>query len=186
MSFKLDDPTKLHDEAQKRAFESARAKAQKLAKLAGLKLGRALSIQEHVVGAGDSLADAEELGEVFYGRGIVISAILAEGIRVAQEMHGTGEISAAQLRDGLASLNFTEARIEELGLTGMMAPFSTSCADHTGHSGAWMIQWDGTKFVQASDLLKADRAAIEPLEAEKAAEYAEANAPWPMNEACEG
>ena len=73
-----------------------------------------------------------------------------------------------------------------LGLGGMMAPFSTSCADHTGHSGGWMIEWDGEKFVQASDLLSADRAAIEPLEAEKAAEYAAANAPWPMNEACEG
>ncbi len=144
------------------------------------------AIQEHVVDAGKSLADGEELGEVFYGRGVIISAILAEGISVAQEMHGTAEISAAQLRDGLANLNFTEARIEELGLTGMMAPFATSCADHTGHSGGWMIEWDGSQFVQASDLLKADRAAIEPLEAEKAAEYASANAPWPMNEACEG
>ena len=142
------------------------------------------AIKEHV---GDkSLADAEEMGEVFYGRGIIISAILAEGITVAQEMHGTAEITAAQLRDGLANLNFTEERINELGLTGMMAPFSTSCADHTGHSGGWMIEWNGSEFVQASDLLSADRAAIEPLEAEKAAEYAEANAPWPMNEACEG
>ncbi|MEL6801375.1 MAG: ABC transporter permease, partial [Pseudomonadota bacterium] len=52
-------------------------------------------------------------------------------------------------------------------------------------SGGWMIEWDGTQFVQASDLLSADRDAIEPLEAEKAAEYASANAPWPMNEACE-
>ncbi|MEL6642319.1 MAG: ABC transporter substrate-binding protein [Pseudomonadota bacterium] len=142
-------------------------------------------IQEHVVSQGKSLASEEELNEVFYGRGLIISAILAEGIRVAQELHGTGEISASQLRDGLANLNFTEERINELGLTGMMAPFSTSCSDHTGHSGGWMIEWDGEKFVQASDLLLADRAAIEPLEAEKAAEYAAANAPWPMNEACE-
>ncbi len=142
------------------------------------------AIREHV---GDkSLADAEEQGEVFYGRGIIISAILAEGIRVAQDMHGAAEISAAQLRDGLANLNFTQARIDELGLTGMMAPFATSCADHTGHSGGWMIEWDGEKFVQASDLLTADRAAIEPFEAEKAAEYAAAHAPWPINEPCEG
>ncbi len=144
------------------------------------------AIREHVVSAGDSLASEEELGEVFYGRGVVISAILAEGIAKAQEIHGTSEITPAQLRDGLASLDFTQARIDELGLTGMMAPFSTSCADHTGHSGGWMIRWDGTQFVQDSDLLSADRAAIEPLEAEKAAEYASANAPWPMNEACEG
>ena len=144
------------------------------------------AIQEHVVDAGDSLADAEEISEVFYQRGVIISAILAEGIRVAQEMHGTGEISASDLRDGLENLNFTAERIEELGLTGMMAPFSTSCADHTGHSGGWMVEWDGEKFVQASDLLTPDRDAILPLEEAAAAEYAAANAPWPVNEACEG
>ena len=144
------------------------------------------AIREHVVDAGKSLASEEEQGEVFYGRGVIISAILAEGIAVAQEMHGTAEISAAQLRDGLENLNFTQARIDELGLTGMMAPFSTSCSDHTGHAGAWMLEWDGSAFVQASDMLTPDRAAIEPLEAEKAAEYAAANAPCPMNEACEG
>lgn len=144
------------------------------------------AIREHVVENEDSLASEEEMGEVFYGRGVVISAILAEGLRKAQEMHGTAEVTPAQLRDGLENLNFTAERIDELGLTGMMAPFSTSCADHTGHSGGWMIEWDGSKFVQASDLLSADRSAIEPLESEKAAEYAAANAPWPVNEACEG
>ena len=47
-----------------------------------------------------------------------------------------------------------------------------------------MLEWDGEKFVQASDLLTPDAAFIAPLEAAKSAEYAEANAPWPMNEAC--
>ncbi len=144
------------------------------------------AIREYVVSEGKSLASEEELGEVFYQRGVVISAILAEGIRVAQEMHGTADITPAQLRDGLENLDFTAERIDALGLTGMMAPFSTSCADHTGHSGAWMLEWDGEKFVQASDRLTADREAIAPLEAEKAAEYAAANAPWPVNEDCEG
>jgi branched-chain amino acid transport system substrate-binding protein len=144
------------------------------------------AIKEHVLDAGDSLASEEEFNEVFYGRGVVMSAILAEGIIVAQEMHDTKELTPAQLRDGLENVNFTPERIEELGLTGMMAPFSTSCSDHTGHSGAWMLEWNGTEFVQASDLLSPDRDAIGPLEAEKAAEYASANAPWPINEACEG
>lgn len=141
------------------------------------------AIKEHV--GSKSLADDEEMGEVFYGRGVVISAILAEGIRVAQEMHGKADIGPAELRDGLASLNFTQERIDELGLTGMMAPFSTSCADHTGHSGGWMIEWDGTQFVQASDLLTADADAIAPLVEEMAKEYADANAPWPIDESCE-
>jgi branched-chain amino acid transport system substrate-binding protein len=66
----------------------------------------------------------------------------------------------------------------------MIVPFKTSCADHTGHAGAWMLEWDGAKFVKSSDLIKPDRAPIEPLEAEKAKEYAAANAPWPVNEEC--
>jgi branched-chain amino acid transport system substrate-binding protein len=141
-------------------------------------------IQAHVVDKGLSLASDEERGEVFYQRGLVISMMLAEGVRTAQEMHGTAQITPAQLRDGLANLNITAERLEELGMTGMVPPFSTNCANHTGHAGAWMLQWDGTQFVQASDLLTADRAIIDPIQAEKAAEYAAANAPWPLNETC--
>jgi branched-chain amino acid transport system substrate-binding protein len=141
-------------------------------------------IQTHVVDKGLSLASDEERGEVFYQRGLVISMMLAEGVRTAQEMHGTAQITPAQLRDGLANLNITAERLEELGMTGMVPPFSTNCANHTGHSGAWMLEWDGTQFVQASDLLTADRSVIDPLQAEKAAEYAGANAPWPMDESC--
>lgn len=127
----------------------------------------------------DSAADAEEQSEVFYQRGLLISMFLAEGIRTAQVMHGKGVISPAELRDGLANLNITAERLEELGMTGMVAPFSTSCTDHTGHAGGWMLEWDGSAFVKASDLLTPDRAAIEGLEVEKAKEYADANAPWP-------
>jgi len=141
-------------------------------------------IQQYVVDTGKSLASEEERSEVFYQRGLVISMILAEAVRTAQEMHGVADITPAQLRDGLANLDITEERLEELGMTGMVPPFSTNCANHTGHSGAWMLQWDGEKFVQASDLLQADRSVIDPLQEEKAAEYAAANAPWPVDESC--
>ena len=48
-----------------------------------------------------------------------------------------------------------------------------------------MLEWDGEKFVKVSDLLMADAEVIQPLEAEKAAEYAEANAPWAVSETCD-
>ena len=69
-------------------------------------------------------------------------------------------------------------------MTGMIPPFSTTCANHTGHAGAWMLEWDGAKFVKVSDLLQADQAAIAPLVEAEAKKYAEANAPWPINEEC--
>ena len=143
-------------------------------------------IRKHVVDAGNSLSNETEMQGVFYGRGIVISMVLAEGIRTAQEHFGKGEINASELRWGLENLNVTEARLAELGMSGMVPPFATSCADHTGHSGGWMLEWDGAKFVKVSDHLMPESAAINALEVEKAAEYAEANAPWPVNEDCDG
>ena len=127
----------------------------------------------------------EEMSGVFYSRGLVISMILGEGIRVAQEHAGTPEITSADLRWGLENLDITEARLEELGMTGMVPPFKTSCANHTGHSGGWILEWDGAKFVKATDLIMPDAEAIAPLEAQAAKDYAEANAPWPANDACQ-
>ncbi|MFD0982019.1 ABC transporter substrate-binding protein [Tropicimonas aquimaris] len=140
-------------------------------------------IKTHVVDAG--LSQQEDLNSVFYQRGLVISMILAEGIKAAQDHFGKGEINAEELRWGLENLDISAERLEELGMTGMVPPFKTSCSDHTGHSGGWMLEWDGEKFVQASDLLTADAAFIAPLEEAKSVEYAEANAPWPVNETCE-
>ncbi len=142
------------------------------------------AIKEHVVDTGMTKSNAEEMSGVFYGRGVVMSAILAEGIAAAQAHFGTAEISATQLRWGLENIDMTAERIEELGLTGMVPPFATSCANHTGHSGGWMLEWDGEKFVKASDLLTANTAVYAALIEAKAAEYAEANAPWAMNEDC--
>ncbi|WP_421905215.1 ABC transporter substrate-binding protein [Mameliella sp.] len=142
-------------------------------------------VQQYVIDAGKSKTDETEMTGVFYSRGIVISAILAEGIRAAQAEFGTPEINAEQLRWGLENINMTEARIEELGLTGMVPPFQTSCANHTGHSGGWMLEWDGEKFVKVSDLLTPNVEGYQALAEEKAKEYAEANAPWPVNEDCD-
>lgn len=142
------------------------------------------AVREHVIDAGLSQTNEEEMQGVFYGRGIVISAILAEGIRVAQEEYGQADITPAQLRWGLENLNFTEERIEELGMTGMVPPFSTSCANHTGHAGGWMLEWNGTEFVKVSDHLTPNVDGYRDLLQENAADYAAANAPWPMNEGC--
>ena len=70
-------------------------------------------------------------------------------------------------------------------MTGMIAPFSTTCANHTGHAGAWMLEWDGAKFVKvvgpAAGRPSVDRRRWSRLKAKK---YADANAPWPMNDEC--
>jgi branched-chain amino acid transport system substrate-binding protein len=142
-------------------------------------------IKTHVVDTGKSLSNPDEMAGVFYGRGVVMSMILAEAIRGAQEEFGVGAVNAAQVRWGLENLDISEARLAELGMEGMVPPFSTSCADHTGHSGGWILEWDGEKFVKASDLLQANVEGYSELLAASAKEYAEANAPWPVNESCD-
>lgn len=144
------------------------------------------ALQEHVIDTGMTASSAEERAGVFYSRGVVMSMILAEGIAAAQAEYGVGEINAEQLRWGLENLNVTDERLAELGMTGMVPPFATSCSDHTGHSGGWMLEWNGSEFVQVSDLLTPDRDAIAPMEAAAAADYAAANAPWPVNDSCGG
>ena len=141
-------------------------------------------VKKYVVDAGKSLLPEGEFDYVFYQRGIVISMLAVEAAKAAQAHFDTKVINAEQLRWGLENLKLDAAALEELGLTGMVGPFSTSCANHTGNAGAWMLEWDGEKFVKVSDLLTADREMIDPLVEREAKKYAEANAPWPINEEC--
>lgn len=141
-------------------------------------------IKKLVIDAGKSQAAPGEFDTVFYQRGVLIAAMGVEGIKVAQDKFGTKVVNAEQVRWGLENLDFSEARIKELGLDGMIPPFKTNCANHTGHAGAWILEWDGSKFVKASDVMQADRAAIDPLVEVKAKEYAEANKPWPISTEC--
>lgn len=141
-------------------------------------------IKKHVVDAGKSKIGDGEFDTVFYQRGVLIAAMGVEAVRAAQEEFDTKTITPDQMRWGLEHLDFSEARIKELGLEGMIPPFQTSCANHTGHAGGWILEWDGSKFARASDLVQADREAIDPIVEVKAKEYAEANAPWPTNEEC--
>ena len=143
-------------------------------------------VKTHVVDAGKSQINQAggEFDSTSYQRGILMSVILAEAVRAAQDHAGTPNINREQLRWGLENVNLDEARLAELGADEMMAPFSMSCSNHTGHASAWMVEWDGSKFVKVSDLIEADRATIDPLVEKAAADYAAANAPWPINEEC--
>lgn len=142
-------------------------------------------IREYVIDAGLSTIGQNEVDWVFYQRGLTMSMMLAEAIRTAQEEFDETVVSPEQVRWGLENLDISEERLEELGMSGMIVPFQTTCANHTGHGGGWIIEWDGERFNRVSDILQADRERITPLEAEEAAKYAEANAPWPMNDECE-
>ncbi len=67
-------------------------------------------------------------------------------------------------------------RLDEIGIKGMVAPFSISCENHEGAGKFAVMQWDGEKFNQVTDWEEPlDPAFIRSLVENSAAKFAEEN-----------
>jgi len=83
-------------------------------------------------------------------------------------------------------MNITDARLKELGLEGFGSTVKLSCEDHSGHNKVFIHQWDGTKWVKASDWISPQKDIVRPMLEAAAADYSKSNAGWPQRtEACE-
>jgi branched-chain amino acid transport system substrate-binding protein len=143
-------------------------------------------ILKHVVDKGKSLIAKEKVGETLYNRGVVNSIIIAEAIRNAQKISGKKEITGEDMRRGLETLEISAARLKEIGADGFMAPMKVSCTDHNGHNAAFMAQWDGTKYVKASEWIEPLKDKVNPLIDQASKDYVGANAGWPKrSEPCD-
>jgi branched-chain amino acid transport system substrate-binding protein len=58
--------------------------------------------------------------------------LAAEAAKTAQEIHGTGEITASQMRDGMEALQIDEAKMAALGMPNFGPAFDVSCQNHGG------------------------------------------------------
>ena len=127
-----------------------------------------------VIEPGLGAGDGSNLGTVLYTRGMYAAMLAAEAIAKAQEIHGTADITPAQLRDGMEALEMTAARMEELGAPDIGPEFAVTCADHGG-SGMGLVQrWNAAegRFEAITDFIAPDEAVIAPLVEEDAAAYA--------------
>ena len=62
----------------------------------------------------------------------------------------------------------------------------TTCADHNGHSPAYMQQRDGAKWVKISDWIEPMKNKVQPLLEKAPADYIQKNTGWPKRtEACD-
>lgn len=141
-------------------------------------------IETFALKSSKSQAAPDEVQGLLYQRGMLASMFVAEAIKVAQLHFDVRLINGEQLRWGLENLDVDAAAISALGLDGMIAPFSTSCRDHAGKGGAWMLEWDGTRWVKGEKVLKADYEMIAPLAEAEAKKFVAAHAPWTMNDGC--
>jgi branched-chain amino acid transport system substrate-binding protein len=144
-------------------------------------------ILKYVVDKGKSqVPSKDKVGEALYNRGMMNGVLIGEAIRAAQQLTGKKQVTGEDVRRGLETLNITEARWKELGLEGFAAPIHLSCADHNGHNGISLTQWDGTKWTKASGWIEPIKDKVLPLIESAAASYVNANAGWPRRtEACD-
>jgi branched-chain amino acid transport system substrate-binding protein len=144
-------------------------------------------IIKHVYDKGLSKVDSKDrIGENLYNRGAYNSMLMVEAIRNAQKITGKKAVTGEDVRRGFETLNISEARLKEMGMEGFAAPVQVSCGDHNGHHKVFVAEWDGTKYVKATDWIAPLKDKVRPLIDEAAQEYAKANAGWPKRtEVCD-
>ncbi|MEM7669496.1 MAG: ABC transporter substrate-binding protein, partial [Pseudomonadota bacterium] len=119
-------------------------------------------LKKHVYDKGLAAGAGDQHGRVLYNRGIVAAMLASEAAKKAQEIHGVGDITPAQMRDGMEALEITDAVLEGNGLSNFMPTFTVSCANH-GPPGLGAIQqWDASTQTWSliSDFIEADRAVV--------------------------
>jgi branched-chain amino acid transport system substrate-binding protein len=122
---------------------------------------------------GNATGPRDEVGNVLYTRGVVISMLTVEAVRRAQEHFGKGKpMTGEQVRWGLENLALDQNKLDALGFAGVLRPVSTSCNDHLGASFARIETWDGAKWAISSDWYEADQRIIEPMAKHSADAYA--------------
>jgi len=143
-------------------------------------------IKKYVTDKSLTQTDKSHLGRVLYNRGVYNSMLIAEGIRNAQKLTGKKNITGEDMRRGLETLNVTEARFKEIGLSGFAGPVKLSCTDHNGHLATFMQEWDGSKWVKTGGDIKPMTDKVSPLLSAAAKDYTDKNGNWPKRtEACD-
>ncbi|SOH95216.1 branched-chain amino acid transport system substrate-binding protein [Monaibacterium marinum] len=117
------------------------------------------------------------IGEALYNRGVAAAIYAAEAIRIAQEIHGVGDVTPPMVRDGYEQLTLDDAAFEALGMEGFTPPMQITCEDHGGGGMVAVAEWNSQqrRWVQITDYYPPDDALIEPQIREASAAFALAN-----------
>ncbi|EPX77880.1 ABC transporter substrate-binding protein [Litoreibacter arenae] len=131
-------------------------------------------LRKYVVDAGKAAGAGDQLGSALYNRGMYAAMLAAEAAKTAQEIHGTGDITPAMMRDGMEALEMTEAKMEEIGLPGFGPEFKVSCENHGGNGLGAVAQWDyaAKEWKLITGYEGSDQDVIQPLVDEDSAAFA--------------
>ncbi|TCO69640.1 ABC transporter substrate-binding protein [Rhodovulum euryhalinum] len=122
-------------------------------------------IRTHVHAKGLAAGDGSNVGKVLYTRGMYAAMLAVEAAKKAQEIHGTPDITAEMMRDGMEALEMTAASMEALGAPGIGPEFGVTCAEHGGSGMGIVQQWNAAegKWVALTDYIAPDDEVIAPL-----------------------
>lgn len=134
-------------------------------------------LQKYVVDAGKAAGTGEHVGTVLYNRGFYQAALLAESVKVAQEIHGEANITASMMRDGLENLVINDEVMGAIGLAGFGPNFEVSCENHGGPGLGAVAQWDAAAGTWSliTEYGESDMEVIQPLIDADSAAYAAEN-----------
>ncbi|NCO20467.1 MAG: ABC transporter substrate-binding protein [Rhodobacterales bacterium] len=134
-------------------------------------------MQKYVMDAGKAAGAGDQMGTVLYNRGMYAAMLAVEAAKTAQQIHGTPDITAAMMRDGMETLVIDAAKMGSLGLAGFGPEFAVSCENHGGNGFGTVTQWDAAAgiWTQITDYVQSDQQVIGMLVAEDSAAYAAEN-----------
>ena len=134
-------------------------------------------LRKHVVDTGKAAGAGDQLGTVLYNRGLYAAMLAAEAAKTAQEMHGTADITPAQMRDGMEALEITEAKMAGLGFANFGPEFKVTCENHGGNGFGAVSQWDAAadEWKMINEFNQSDQEVLSALIAEDAAAFAAEN-----------
>ncbi len=134
-------------------------------------------IKTHVSDKGLAAGAGDQIGNVLYNRGMYAAMLAAEAAKTAQEIHGTKDITAAMMRDGMEALVMTEEKMAGLGMPNFGPAFNVSCENHGGPGLVGVTQWDADSQTWSliSDFKATDGEVIGGLIAEDSGAYAAEN-----------
>jgi len=144
-------------------------------------------ILKHVYSKGKGeMEDKSRIGSIYHTRGVVAGIITVESIRVAQGKYGKKPLTGEQVRWGIENLKMDDARLKQLGATGLMQALTVSCLDHEGGGAVKFLQWDGKKWKVISDWIASDQSIVRPMIEESAVKYAKEKGITPRDCSKEG
>jgi branched-chain amino acid transport system substrate-binding protein len=91
----------------------------------------------------------KHVGGVYYNRGVLVGAVLAEGVRLAIQNHGL-PVTGEKVKKGYEAM-------KNFDLQGFLPPMTVTPQDHEGGGWVRMYQVKGTEWVPVSDWIRGYR-----------------------------